>query len=233
MKTSHIIITSIFLSIFSLSVYGQTNALTKTEKKELRYLMQEEKLARDVYLTLNEKWDRPVFQNITGAEVHHLDMVKQMAIDNNISLPKSIINDVRGEFDDEKLQALYSELIAQGNLSLVDALKAGAKIEELDISDLKHSLANTKNESLTSLYSKLIGASERHLRAFTNNLKQQGVTYEPIILETEYFAEIVGTTNGKACAGQAAGQGTGCCSGKGKGGQGMGAGKGKACCQSK
>lgn len=231
MKTSHLIITSILLSIFSLSVYGQTNNLTKTEKKELRYLMQEEKLARDVYLTLNEKWDRPVFQNITGAEVHHLDMVKQMAIDNNISLPKSIINDIRGEFDDEKLQTLYNELIAQGNLSLIDALKAGAKIEELDISDLKLSSAKTKNESLINLYSKLIGASERHLRAFTNNLKQQGVAYEPIILETEYFAEIVGATNGKACAGQAAGQGAGC--GNGKGGHGMGAGKGKACCQSK
>jgi len=42
-----------------------------------------------------------------------------------------------GEFTDADLQALYDQLIRQGNESAADALKVGLAIEEIDILDLQ------------------------------------------------------------------------------------------------
>lgn len=191
MKTIQICLVGLFLSIFSYNAFSQTLPFTDSEKKSLLYLMEEEKLARDVYITLNEKWERNVFQNISGSEEHHLSMVKQMAENNDIALPSSITKNIRGEFVDLSLQQLYHELTTKGSLSLVNALEVGAKIEELDISDLQASILETDNIDLIQLYSNLISASKRHLRAFVNNLAQQEVTYAPVILEQEQYAEIM------------------------------------------
>lgn len=224
MKTIQISLVGLFLAIFTFNAFSQTQALTDSEKKSLLYLMEEEKLARDVYSTLNEKWERNVFQNISGSEEHHLSMVRQMAENNSIVLPSSITENIRGEFVDPTLQQLYHELTTKGGLSLVNALEVGAKIEELDISDLQASISETDNTDLIQLYSNLISASKRHLRAFTNNLKQQGIAYEPLILETDYFNQIVTSPNTKGCESGSHGNEVSCGQGKG--------GANKGCCQS-
>ena len=41
-------------------------ALTDDEAAALAYLREEEKLARDVYLTLADTWQLPIFANIAG-----------------------------------------------------------------------------------------------------------------------------------------------------------------------
>ncbi|MFN4150875.1 MAG: DUF2202 domain-containing protein, partial [Candidatus Sericytochromatia bacterium] len=97
-----------------------------------------------------------------------------------------------GVFKDKKLQELYDGLIKEGNTSLEVALKLGAKVEEVDINDLKKSIANTKAEDLKLSYDYLMSASENHLRAFTNNLNRFfNTTYTPQILSKEDFDKIV------------------------------------------
>jgi hypothetical protein len=74
-----------------------------------------------------------------------------------------------GVFTSDDLQALYDQLIAQSSQSAADALKVGAAIETLDISDLEENLALTSNVDITTVYQNLLKGSQNHLRAFISN----------------------------------------------------------------
>ena len=54
---------------------GTTVGLTQTEIDALWFMREEEKLARDVYLVLAEKWDLGLFWNIAESEQQHMDAV--------------------------------------------------------------------------------------------------------------------------------------------------------------
>jgi hypothetical protein len=109
-----------------------------------------------------------------------------------------------GEFVDEELQALYDQLVDQGSQSLVEALKVGAAIEEIDILDLEAYLSQTENADIQRVYESLVRGSRNHLRAFVSSLERQGVEYERTYLSPEAYDEIVnsGTERGSAQAGQ-------------------------------
>lgn len=201
MRNSAIIISTLFFAFSSLPLWGQMATLNDAEKKEILFLLEEEKMARDVYATLGEKWDRQVFQNIQSAEEHHQEMVIQVAKEFNLVIPPAVLTNNHGQFENPQLQTMYQQLVASGQTSLVEALKAGAKIEELDIRDLQNALENTSNPQLIQLYSRLIKASENHLRAFTKNLSREGVDYQPIVLESSRFDQIIGgeKTKGSGC----------------------------------
>ena len=51
------------------------SALTPHEIAHMRYMREEEKLARDVYLDLANHWSIPVFGKIAQAEQRHMDAV--------------------------------------------------------------------------------------------------------------------------------------------------------------
>ncbi len=52
--------------------------LSLNEAEGLSFMREEEKLARDVYLTLYDLWGLPLFQNIADSEQAHMDAVKSL-----------------------------------------------------------------------------------------------------------------------------------------------------------
>ena len=70
--------TSTLLESSLKSVFIETNPLTEVELTILQNLKEEEKLARDVYAKLYEKWGSRVFANITKAENTHLNSVNYL-----------------------------------------------------------------------------------------------------------------------------------------------------------
>jgi len=175
------------LKEFILSV--NAGSLTDVEKEDLMYMVEEEKLARDVYLTLYEKWKHRVFYNIAQSEQTHVDTVRLLIEKYNLSDPtkgKEI-----GEFTNPKFEKLYKELVDKGSKSLENALKVGAMIEELDIADLKDCLNHTDKLDIKTVYQNLMKGSRNHLRAFVSNLNNLGVSYEPVYLSKEEFEAIV------------------------------------------
>ena len=50
--------------------------LTDKEIQQITYMREEEKLARDVYLTLYELYQAPIFENISESEQRHMDALK-------------------------------------------------------------------------------------------------------------------------------------------------------------
>ena len=178
--------------------------LSDREISDLMYMREEEKLAHDVYAALYARWNLPVFNNIAGSELTHTDTVLGLLNAYGIADPAEGL-DV-GRFNDPDLQALYDQLVEQGSISLGDALKVGAAIEEIDILDLQEAIGQTGQADIQQVYDNLMQGSYNHLRAFVSSLQQQtGETYQPQYLsEEEYQSIIEGSMgNGMGNSGQA------------------------------
>ena len=140
--------------------------LTQAEIDSLIVMREEEKLARDVYLTLADRWNAPIFSNIAKAETRHMSVVGQLIRANGLNDP--VADDTVGSFTNPKFAQLYNELVEAGSRSLNDAYLVGVKIEEMDIKDLEDSLAQVSNSNIRRVYQNLLRASQNHLRAFSS-----------------------------------------------------------------
>lgn len=168
--------------------------LTDLEKEGILYMREEEKLARDVYLKLYEKWNQQTFNNIADAEETHMNAVKTLIEKYELEDPAT---QEIGKFNNPELQQLYNDLIQEGNKSLYDALKVGAAIEEIDIIDLKEYLTYTEKEDIKLVYENLMKGSRNHLRAFVKAIERQGQTYTPQYLSQEEYDEIINSPTEK------------------------------------
>jgi len=165
--------------------------ISEKEKDGLLFLREEEKVARDIYLKMNEKHGSRIFNNISRSEQTHMDAIKRLLDKYEINDP--IDDDRPGLFENQQLQDLYDNLLKQGGQSHVEGLKVGALIEEVDIIDLKEELDSPEvdNQDIRFVYNNLLKGSANHLRAFIKNLKLQGITYAPLYLDQDTFDKIV------------------------------------------
>ena len=176
----------------SLLTEMSLDTLSDAEVEGLLYMREEEKLARDVYQALYEKWGMRIFQNIAQSEQSHMDAVKTLI--DHYGLEDPAAGKAAGIFADPMLQALYDQLVAEGNQSLADALQVGAAIEEIDILDLEERIAQTDKADIQRVYGNLVRGSQNHLRAFVSTLqRREGETYEPQYLSQTAYEAIVDT----------------------------------------
>lgn len=165
------------------------DSVSVDETNGLLYMREEEKLARDVYTELYAKWNLRPFSNITRSEQMHMNAI--LSLLTRYSLQDPVDVNSAGVFKNVVLQDLYNALIVEGNKSVVNALKVGATIEEVDIVDLQKHLLETDNQDITFVYDNLMRGSRNHLRAFVKNLKVQGVTYVPQYLSAAEYEQII------------------------------------------
>lgn len=171
------------------ALFDQTEVgiLSETEVEAVTYLREEEKLARDVYLKLAERWQLPIFANIAAAEQRHMDLVAQVLELYGIADP--IVDDTVGAFTDTELAGFFNDFVDAGDVSLIDALTVGATIEDMDLADLQVLIGFATNDHLKLVAYNLAKGSRNHLRAFVRALAAQDATYAPQFLtEAEFEA---------------------------------------------
>lgn len=166
-----------------------TGELTTSEIDGLLFMLEEEKLAGDVYRYFYELWGDSVFQNIASSEDMHTQAVQELLETFGV---EGLDSAQPGVFQNTDLQALYDQLIEQGSASQKDALLVSAAIEEIDILDLDQYLAETDNAYVIKVYENLRRGSENHLRAFVRVLENQyGETYTAAYLSMEQYEVIL------------------------------------------
>lgn len=140
-------------------------------KETLQYLIEEEKLAHDVYQTLYDQWGNRAFGNIKQSELSHQTKVLAVMEIREIDDPRK---DEIGVFNNAELQTLYDDLVARGSQSATEALKVGVVIEEMDIEDLKDMIAKVPeaDADVAEMMQILLEGSERHLAAFNRQLSR-------------------------------------------------------------
>jgi hypothetical protein len=128
--------------------------LSDSEVVGITYMREEEKLARDVYTYLYDKWNIITFNNISKSEQAHMDVIK-LLID-RYELTDPVGDNGYGVFTNTDLQTLYDQLVDDGSVSEIEALKVGALIEEVDIKDMDEELDGyIDNQDITRVYTNL------------------------------------------------------------------------------
>ncbi len=170
--------------------------LSQAEIDGLLYMVEEEKLAHDVYLTLDGLWGAQVnvFGQIAPSETQHTQSVRERILAHGLTDPT--LNQALGAFVNPQLQALYDALILQGSQDLIAALKVGCLIEEVDIQDLRDRQAEVIDEpDIVAVYDSLMCGSRNHLRAFNRTLENKGGSYTSTVLGQTAFDAIAGSAN--------------------------------------
>ncbi len=144
-------------------------APTAEEIESLTFMREEEKLARDVYQYLYERWGSTVFDRIADSEEQHFASVGRLLVRYGIADPAA--GNAPGVFVSGKLSTLYAELTAKGAMSLRDALNVGVTIEKVDIADLEVALPKATKFDIKRVYSNLMEASFQHLDTFESTLQ--------------------------------------------------------------
>jgi len=163
-------------------------SLSEAELAGLLYMREEEKLARDVYLTLYDIWGLQIFSNIAQSEQTHTEAMRDLLVKYNVADP--VTDNSVGVFTNQELQNLYNQLTTQGVISLEEALTVGVIIEELDIRDIQAEINQTDNADIVLVYENLLRGSRNHLRSFMSQLESQGGTYEPQYISITEFDQI-------------------------------------------
>ena len=189
---------------------GGGGSLDANEAAHLTFMREEEKLARDVYLSFAAMYpSQTVFANIaTTAEQTHTDTMRDKLTQYGLTDPNPNTNNLPtslGIFTGAEwgsyFTTKFNALTTAGAVSEFDALMAGAFIEELDMHDIIDcpqvmidagysdpcGLSYTDANGLINAYTSLVDGSENHLRAYVGKI-------EAIIGSGNYQAQYLSQT---------------------------------------
>ncbi len=198
--------TTLFVQAGLGSILQEELSFNESELDILMHMKEEEKLARDVYTVLYEKWGTMIFSNISRAEETHMNAVLYLL--QNYGDEYKLAGDP-GVFANPDFQELYGKLVEQGSESIEAAFKTGALIEDMDIKDLEEYLGVVSNENITWVFENLLRGSRNHLRAFNRQLDRIGATYTPVYITQEEYDEIISSPNETGRGSRGQGQGNG------------------------
>ena len=199
---------------------GELKELDDGEAAHLIFMREEEKLARDVYLTFAGWYpDYQVFSNIaTQSEQTHTDTVAEKLLAYGLEDPNPDTNnlpDAIGVFTGAEYGPYFTEKFTQltelGSQGVLEALYVGALIEELDMDDIINcpkeivaqdngiaegecGMLHTDNPDIEKLYGNILDGSKSHLRAYVKNIETfigEG-NYEAQYITQEEVDEILG-----------------------------------------
>ncbi|MBF0176980.1 MAG: DUF2202 domain-containing protein [Magnetococcales bacterium] len=163
--------------------------LSQAEITSLQFMREEEKMARDVYRAMHQRWGLSLFNSIARSEQKHMDAVRALLVRYQIADP--VIDDTVGALQNAKLSATYQTLLKRGEQSVNEALRVGGFIEEVDISDLNEGIKGAQHQDIIQVYQAIRGGSFNHLRAFVHGLELRGQTYSPVIMHQQSLDTII------------------------------------------
>jgi hypothetical protein len=145
-----------------------SSGLSVTEKDNILYLYEEEKLAHDIYVAMYNLYGAYIFNNISESEQRHMDSVAKLI--SKYELDDTVVYNDPGIFLNEDIEILYGDLLEEGEKDLTSALGVGVKIEVMDIGDIKDMLKETDKADIERVLSNLLDGSKNHLDAFNTQL---------------------------------------------------------------
>ena len=161
---------------------------TDAEKASLIYAREEQKVARDLYQQLGEKWLSPVLASNAQAEQKHFDAVKTLLDRFGMTDPA---RPAAGQFTDPVLQKMYASLLERGGRSLVEAFNAAAYMEEAEIGDTGKFVEYANRLDIIRGLGTVYAEDRSHLRAYVAELKKLGVDYQPQLLSRSDFDNLM------------------------------------------
>jgi len=160
--------------------------ISNETKQSIAYMYDEERLAKEVYLSIYQKQPvRQLSKIASKAETRHIDAVKNLAQRYGIPTPTQKV----GKYQHKQIESLYNKLYTKGIRSQKDALEVGCIVEVTDIDDLDKFITQAQKDNaqdIVQIYDFLRNGSYNHYWAFDKGLKQLGVSNGCCSLGDEY-----------------------------------------------
>lgn len=159
-----------------------TSVLNDEVAYTIEYMVNEEKLAYDVYMDLytyhlnNSNTALFQLENIAQrSETRHVQLVEDLAVKYDLRTASHLDN---GVYYTPEIQALYDVLYANGLASPVDAFQSACMVEVTDINDLNADIVVAQNanaQDVIDVFTILRDGSYNHYWSFDAALKGMGV----------------------------------------------------------
>lgn len=176
------ILSMLISTTFALNAQSLIGNHLRSKESIVLYLLEQEKLAHDVYRSLDTMWVTDIFNRVANEEYQHVGKLSAVAAEFMINVPNHFNEYPMGQFIDTKLRRLYGELMAAANFSLEDAYRACAALEERKMYDLKVALKEPNFELENLTYKALLLGSEDNFKVFVRALNELNAAYTPVLL---------------------------------------------------
>ena len=146
--------------VFLPSSDGDSKTLSTTEKNDLRFMIEKEKLMRNVYQVMYEKHQVELFKTISECKERHMNLLAVRFDKYEVENPTA--NTAEDEFENSSIQQIYNDFI-KTTLPLVSYVKA---LEEQHIVDVQSSMSQLEgNGDIMNVYNLILTESQTHLGA--------------------------------------------------------------------
>ena len=191
MKKALILLLVLVMGMSVLSLVAQTDDLISQEDADLFYVLEEKKLATELYTAFEEAWDNKFSRNLIMEE-QQLASIEQEVQEKTLEVPVSVAMEIEGQFSNADVQKLQRKLLPNINANETEALKALAMLEETEIKIMDQAILNTENIDLIILYDRIRVSARTQLVSVCKALAEEGVQYQPKALTAKEFKALIG-----------------------------------------
>jgi hypothetical protein len=141
---------------------GSSKTLTAAELQDLNYMVEKEKLMRNVYEALYDDHQLEIFDTYAGNKERHMNLLAVRL--HKYDMENTTVNLPYGEFNNSSLQQTYNSFIASGQRSLAAAINYTQAMEENHVVIVEQSIAALDgNSDILSIYNMILSDSENYL----------------------------------------------------------------------
>lgn len=176
--------------VFIITPLFSNEHLSSDEKDSIKYMVESEKLSRDLYQKLYELWELEIFNDLYKIEITHNNAVKKLAELEELIEENSVDNP--GEFKSAYFDRVFKDFSETSNKSFYDAIYVAATMEEMAIFDIMEYEATTGNETLAKMLLDLKYGAMSNLRKLNKEIQAFGVPYEGKYLDPALLKRILG-----------------------------------------
>lgn len=139
--------------------------LTEDQKDMLYFIYQGKKVARDLYITLDNIYkDENTFAFMQFSGQRHMDCARELCDIYGVETSQ-IDEESVGKFESKVLQIIYDACTEKGRMSIYDALEVAEYIKVTGIKDLEHASVGMPSH-VANVYENIKKRNLRHLDAF-------------------------------------------------------------------
>lgn len=163
--------------------------ISAEESKQVIQILEQRKMARDLYYKLYKTWHSDTFKRLSDSEQIYLNSLKKLTTKLNIIDPT--IDDTKGVFSSDYITKLYIDFSKIGLSSDYEAFRIAATVQDLMINDINQLLNSSSDKSIIDAMNNTKQGSISHLRACNREIKKFGMTYQAQFLSTEELRAIL------------------------------------------
>lgn len=165
------------------------DGLSYNDIRGLHLIREEEKITRDLFLSLAARWSMGIFRSLAESEDNQAILIRTI-------MERHSINDQyetgeTAKFRNRETQSIYDGLAAKSSRSPEEAIRAALFTQDLGIYELRSLIRQTERTDLKILYLNLEKSARSAIRALNSELERRGAKYRPLFIDMDLFNLIV------------------------------------------